>query len=520
MSRGWGSAARILSHRGAAGLALTLVLAGCTGSADAPGPNDGGRTAVAQPTGSEGAGAPEVEPEYVYPDPMSDDEVVFGRRVRAGAFPAIWPETSLADVALVQLATLDGHETWRLTPEETAERFAVEVLGWSRRHVRSSVRAPKHSWWPMSEVRIRSTRTSDGEPVALSMRAFGPWGSGYRWRSVEPGRVWSVERVDTDLLALDALFDGADPRMLLLAGALQVPDPTRVAVSIDLFDGPLGGPSVPFPSAVTDPDADSFHTHGEVGSASGDGPVALTVTLTDRRSGALLGLDALPLGPPRTTPGIETDDDRRIWPVASIWYVTPEVAEASPFRPSRSSATGAAERFAVEVLGWDPEDVSSHVLDGWDSTVVAVWNERMANGDRQPPLTLVTVAQEVKCISNSANRCHGWNSTGYWTVASADSALAELDLARARFDGELLRIPVSSVGGLGSRHLELELSDGVVGTGQAPWIRPVQSRVNQRRSLSVWSVVGDGWVTALVSVVDDATGTRMAVDAFPILIPE
>ena len=162
-------------------------------------------------------------------------------------------------------------------------------------------------------------------------------------------------------------------------------------------------------------------------------------------------------------------------------------------------------------------------VDGWDGTVVAVWNES-TNGGQQPPLTLVAVSNEVICTTRNdapyPTRCHGWNPTGYWTVASADSPLVELDLAQARFDGDLLRLLVSIVDGPGSRHLQVELSHGAAGTGQARWIRLERSNGDQRRSLSIWSVDGDGWATALVSAVDDATGIRLAADAFPILIPE
>ena len=135
-------------------------------------------------------------------------------------------------------------------------------------------------------------------------------------------------------------------------------------------------------------------------------------------------------------------------------------------------------------------------MDGSDSTVVAVWNERMTDRGRQPPLTLVTVSNEVICTTNDAPHpfgCHGFTPTGYWTVASADSALAELDQAQARFDGNLLRVPVSIAGGLGSRHLEVELSDGAAGTDQARWIRLERSSTDTGGSLSVWSVDGRGW---------------------------
>jgi hypothetical protein len=502
-------------------LALAILLAGCTDPADPSRATDGTPPA-GQPTGSNSVGTVDGDPGYVYPDPLSDNEVVNGRRVEEGAFPAIWPETSLAEVALVQLATLEGHQTWRLTPEETAERFAVQILRWSPADVRSSVRAPKHPWWPMSKVRVRSTDTSDGGALTLSMRAFGPWGSGYRWREAEPGTVWSVERVDTKLLALDALFDETDPTTLLLAGAVRAPDPSEVDVSIDLFDGSFGRSGRTLPTTGTNLDGAVFQTHGAVRSESGDHPVVLSVTLTDRPSGELLGLDVLPIGSPRSTPGIRIDDDRRIWPLASHWYVGRQTAKASPYRSSRTSSTDTAERFAVEVLGWDADDVASFTVDGWDSTVVAVWNERMEQGRHQPALTLVTVAYEEICTTSDEpypTHCHGSTVTGYWTVASADSALVALEPARVRFGGDLLRVPVSIVGGLGSRHVELELSDGAAGTGPAGWIRLEWSRANQGRILGAWSVEGHGWVTVLASIVDDDTGIRLAVDAVPILIP-
>ena len=129
MSRRWGSAARIRSHGGAAGLALLLILTGCTGSGDPPGANDGSTPPVNLPTGSGGTGVGAVDPGYVYPDPLRRNEVVNGRRVQAGAFPAVWPETSLAEVALAQLATLEGHQTWRLSATETAERSRSRSSG-------------------------------------------------------------------------------------------------------------------------------------------------------------------------------------------------------------------------------------------------------------------------------------------------------------------------------------------------------------------------------------------------------
>ena len=128
------------SRRGVAWLALVVLLAACTGPSDpqgSPEASDSERAPVVQPTGAGDSrdttdGASDgLDPRYRYPDPLSDNEVVNGRRVEAGAFPAIWPETSRADLALTQLATLHGREQWRLSPKETAERFAVEVLGWT-----------------------------------------------------------------------------------------------------------------------------------------------------------------------------------------------------------------------------------------------------------------------------------------------------------------------------------------------------------------------------------------------------
>jgi hypothetical protein len=199
------------------------------------------------------------------------------------------------------------------------------------------------------------------------------------------------------------------------------------------------------------------------------------------------------------------------------------IAKTSPFRSSRASSTGTAERFAVEILGWDADDVASFTVDGWDSTVVAVWNERMVEGGHQPALTLVTVAYEEICTTSDEpypTGCHGSNPTGYWTVASADSALVELDPARLRFGGDSLRVPVPIPGGLGSRHVEVELSDGAAGSGQARWIRfETSGAIGGGPPFRMWSVEGHGWVTVLASIMDDATGIRLAVDAFPILIP-
>ena len=521
----------ISARRRVAGLTLaTLVLAGCTGSSEPSGTGgagEEGQSPVVRPTGTAADATPAgVDQENRYPDPLSDNEVVNGRRAEAGAFPAIWPETSRAELALTQLATLHGRERWRLSPEETAERFAVEVLGWTRSEVRSKVRPPKHPWWPMCEVTVRNAAPSDTAPVTLSMRAFAPWGSNYQWWRAEPGMAWSVERADTHLLALDALFDEVDPTVLRLAGALTVTDPTTVDVTIDLFDGPLGRPSVPFPGGVTSLGEGLFHARGEVDSPSGDGSAAIAVTLTDRSSGALLGLDALPLGGRPRTGGLSLDSPvhphRRIWPLASNWYVSRRVAAASGSRSWRETPGGTAERFAVEALGWAPEDVASLVVDGWDSTVVAVWNERLPDTGRQPPLTLVTVESEVICIStpSPSTDCSGWNRTGHFTVVSADSALLELDHAAAEFGRGSLRIGVSFDGASGTRHLEPELSDGAAGTGQAPWIRLERSSAEPGYAFSRWSVHGEGWITALVYLVDDATGVTLAADAFPIEIPD
>jgi hypothetical protein len=521
------SALRTGSRRRVEALVIAVLLAGCTGSADSPGTSDttgGDRPPIGEPTVAAQSTDPTdevpdgVDPEDLYPDPLIDNEVVYGRSVNARSFPAIWPETSYANLALAQLATLEGRERWRLSPKVTAERFAVEVLGWERDDVRSTVLPPKHPWWPMCTVEVWSTEEPGGIAVKLSMFAFGPWGSDYRWRSSEPGTAWSVQEAETELLALDALFDQWDPTVLRLAGAVRIPDPSSVEVRIDIFEGAIGRSAIPLPGGVTSLGEGHFRAQGEVVSTSGDRSVALAVTLTDRRTGGLLGLKAIPLGSPRTADAAIPDHpNRRIWPVASDWYVSPEVASASGSGPWRASATETVERFAVEVLGWAHEDVGTLMLDGWNDPVVGMWNERVADGERRPHLHLVKVFPGVVCISGTRFGCNGFNPSDSWTVASLDGALVELEQARMIADGSLL-IEVSFAGETDSRHLELQLSDGAAGAGPSGWIRLEGSSEDPGRSLSVWSIDGSGWITALVSVVDDATGIRLAADAFPIEI--
>jgi hypothetical protein len=215
-------------------------------------------------------------------------------------------------------------------------------------------------------------------------------------------------------------------------------------------------------------------------------------------------------------------EDRRIWPIASDWYVSRQVAATSGFRSSREHPAETAERFAVESLGWARNDVGSLVLDGrggWWDTVVAVWNERLAIEGLRPPLTVVTVAREVICLLSSQRGCNGLTPTRHWTVVSVDCALVELDQGRTGFDGGDLQIGASFAGNPGGRHLEIEVSDGAAGDEPPRWLRLEESITDPGRSLSVWGLDRTGWVTALVSLVDDATGRRLAADAFPWWIP-
>jgi hypothetical protein len=205
--------------------------------------------------------------------------------------------------------------------------------------------------------------------------------------------------------------------------------------------------------------------------------------------------------------------------------VSRQVAVTSGFRSSREHPAETAERFAVESLGWARNDVGSLVLDGWGgwgNTVVAVWNERLAIEGLRSPLTVVTVAREVICVSSTQRGCHGWSPTRHWTVVSVDSALVDLDQGLTGFDGGDLRIGASFAGNPGGRHLEIEVSDGAAGDEPPRWLRLEEWSTDPGRSLSVWGLDRTGWITALVSLVDDATGMRLAADAFPwwISIPE
>jgi hypothetical protein len=432
--------------------------------------------------------------------------------MHAPAFPAIWPEASRAEVAQVQLATLRGRQRWRLSPRQTAERFAVEILGWAPGDVRSTVIPPKHAWWPTCTVEVWNVEGSDATPISLSMVAFGPWA---RWRSSAPGMAWSVERAGTEVIALDGGFNASSSALLRLAGDVQVTDPGSVETTIEVFDGPLGRSSIPFPGGVTSAADGRFRAQGEVVLPAGDGSATVVVRLTDPRSGMVLGLHAVPFRLP-TVDEFERAG-RRIWPVASSWYVTQEVADSSGFRSSRDSLTGAAERFTVEVLGWAPEDVGRLVLDRWFETVVAVWNERLTDAEGRPHLTLVTLERETVCLTGLP--CHGFLPTRYWTVVSVDSPLVEPQEALTGVVEGSLRIGATFAGEATHGHLEFQLAEGAAGISQAPWVRLERSSLDSGLWVSVWGVDGAGWLTAVVAVVDDATGIRLAADAFPMWVP-
>jgi hypothetical protein len=181
-----------------------------------------------------------------------------------------------------------------------------------------------------------------------------------------------------------------------------------------------------------------------------------------------------------------------------------------------------AEAFAIDVLGWAPEEVRSRVKDYVrdESAVVAVWSSgqdfaRTLPGP--PPITLVSL-ERLSFPDVAPHPLLGVAGPEVWSVVGVDSEMIELDDVSV-VGGKTLLVQ-GEIGSSASSPVSVEISDGAVGDSLLPFNGDdaVQSRtwfrVEGTRPRSE-----DGSLTVLVSVIDEKTGARLAVDAFAIAVP-
>jgi Tol biopolymer transport system component len=207
-----------------------------------------------------------------------------------------------------------------------------------------------------------------------------------------------------------------------------------------------------------------------------------------------------------------------IWPEASLRDL-PTGAAGDHREPWRIFGWMTAEAFAIDVLGWAPEDVQSRVIGvPHGSAVVAVWNSGRDFARTLPgSITLVF----LKRVFDPYLAPHPLLSVAgpkVWSVVGVDSEMIGLDDVSV-VGGNTLLVE-GTINSSAASPVSVEISDGAVGDSLLPFSddEAVQSgtwfRVEGTRPRSE-----DGSLTVLVSLIDERTGARLAVDAFAIAVP-
>ncbi|HEY7755058.1 MAG TPA: hypothetical protein VID69_02400 [Actinomycetota bacterium] len=241
-------------------------------------------------------------------------------------------------------------------------------------------------------------------------------------------------------------------------------------------------------------------------------------------AGGLAGLRALAPST-TTTPGVDPTPSATsspgptdLVPLGAIWPET--TAEDLAFaqqqideghQPWRTDPAMTAEAFAVNVLGWAPEDVVSQAgTPGSDGTVaVEISNAGLepSEGTSGPPAprTVVTLAQLGRTDAN-----------GVWTVTGAQSELVALGLVEVSSDGTGLQV----VGALSDPREEwtvaIDVYEGMTSDDAVTHVELGSDPEGFDADVAVASI--DGSVIVVVYAYDPE-GTIVAADAFGLLAP-
>jgi dipeptidyl aminopeptidase/acylaminoacyl peptidase len=209
-----------------------------------------------------------------------------------------------------------------------------------------------------------------------------------------------------------------------------------------------------------------------------------------------------------------------IWPEASARDL-PTGAVGDHRESWRILGWRTAEAFAIDVLGWAAEEVQSRVVGiPDDRAVVAVWNSRhdlARTLPGPPPITLVFL-ERVFIRDLAPDPLLGVPGPEVWAVVRAQSEM--IGLRDVSVVGGNTLLVQGEIGSSAASQVSVEISDGAVGDSVLPFNDEggVQSktwfRVEGTRPRSE-----DGSLTVLVSLIDERTGARLAVDAFAIAVP-